>query len=73
MHHAYLVATVVVALMAAFSGIGRVRRDPRQVHVVHEQVGVPLNYFPLLAACEFAAAVGLALSAAALALRLLKA
>jgi hypothetical protein len=26
--------------------------------VVHEIVGVPLEYFPLLAACEFAGAVG---------------
>jgi DoxX-like family len=31
------------------------------VQVVHEVVGVPLHYFPLLAACEIAGAVGLVL------------
>ena len=55
----YLVMTVLVALMVAFSGIGKVRRDPRQVKVIHETVGVPLKYLPLLAVCEFAGALGL--------------
>jgi hypothetical protein len=45
--------------MVLFSGIGKIRRDPRQVKVVHETVGVPLSYFPVLAGCEFAGAVGL--------------
>jgi hypothetical protein len=27
--------------------------------VVHETIGLPLKYFPLLAACEFAGAVGI--------------
>jgi len=47
--------------MAAFSGIGKIRRDPRIVRVIHEVIGVPLRYFPLLAACEFAGALGLVL------------
>lgn len=47
------------ALLVAFSGIGKIRRDPHQVRVVHETIGLPLGYFPLLAACEFAGAVGL--------------
>ena len=55
----YLAITLVFALMVLFSGIGKIRRDPRQVKVVHETVGVPLDYFPLLAGCEFAGAVGL--------------
>jgi hypothetical protein len=55
----YLVMTVLVALMAAFSGLGKIRRDLRQVKVIHETVGVPLKYFPLLAACEFAGALAL--------------
>jgi DoxX-like family len=59
MHTAYLVATVLVALLVAFSGFGKIRRDPRQLKVLHETVGVPLNYIPLLAACEFAGALGL--------------
>ena len=59
MHTAYLVITLAFAVMVAFSGLGKIRRDPLQVRVVHETVGVPLKYFPLLAACEFAGALGL--------------
>jgi len=55
----YLAITLVFAVMVLFSGIGKIRRDPRQVKVVHETVGVPLEYFPALAGCEFAGAVGL--------------
>src|ERR1035438_2716449 len=61
MHTAYLVITLLFALMVSYSGVGKIRRDPLQVRVVHETVGLPLKYFPLLAACEFAGAVGLAL------------
>jgi uncharacterized membrane protein YphA (DoxX/SURF4 family) len=59
MHTAYLVITLVFALIVAYSGVGKIRRDPLPVRVVHETVGVPLKYFPLLAACEFVGAVGL--------------
>jgi len=55
----YLAITLVFALMGLFSGIGKIRRDQRQVKVVHETIGVPLDYFPALAGCEFAGAVGL--------------
>ena len=58
---AYLVVTLVLAAMVAFSGLGKLRRDPRIVQIIHEVVGVPLRYFPLLAVCEFAGALGLAL------------
>jgi uncharacterized membrane protein YphA (DoxX/SURF4 family) len=58
MHAAYLIITVIFALMVTTSGLGKLRRDPRQVKVVHETVGVPLQYFPLLAACELSGAVG---------------
>jgi len=61
MNLAYLVVTIVLAAMAAFSGLGKLRRHPKIVHVVHEVVGVPLKYFPHLAACEFAGALGLVL------------
>ena len=61
MEMAYLVLTIVLAAIAAFSGVGKLRRDARIVQVVHEVVGVPLQYFPLLAACEIAGAVGLVL------------
>ncbi len=56
---AYLVVTIVFALLVAFSGLGKIRRDPHQIHVVHETIGVPLKYFLLLAACEYAGALGL--------------
>jgi hypothetical protein len=59
MEIAYLVVTAIFALMVAFSGWGKIRRDPHQVQVVHETVGVPLAYFPFLAACEWAGAFGL--------------
>ena len=55
----YIAMAVLVALMAALSGLMKIRRDPRVVKVIHETVGVPLKYFTLLAACEFAGALGL--------------
>ncbi len=61
MHTAYLVITPLFAIMVTFSGLGKIRGDPRIVKVIHETVGVPLRYFPLLAACEFAGALGLVL------------
>jgi hypothetical protein len=59
MHIAYLAATGIFALLVSFSGFGKIQRDPRQMKVLHETVGVPLNYIPLLAVCEFAGALGL--------------
>ncbi len=59
MHIAYLVFTIVFALLLVLSGAGKIRRDPRQLKVIHEIVGVPLKYFPFLAGCEFAGALGL--------------
>jgi DoxX-like family len=61
MHTAYLVITLLLAAMVGFCGLGKIRHDPRQVRVVHQTIGVPLKYFPLLAACEFAGASGLVL------------
>jgi hypothetical protein len=58
---AYPVITILLAAMVTFSGIGKIRRDPRIVQVIHEVVGVPMKYFPLLAACEFAGALGIIL------------
>ena len=58
---AYLVITILLAAMVTFSGIGKIRRDPHIVQVIHEVVGVPMKYFPLLAACEFAGALGVVL------------
>ena len=59
MHAAYLAITIIVAAITAFSAIGKIRRDPKIVKVVHETVGVPLRYFGVLAGLEIAGAVGL--------------
>jgi len=58
---AYLVVTIVLATIVVFSAVGKLRRDPRIVQGIHEVVGVPMKYFPLLAMCELAGAVGLVL------------
>jgi uncharacterized membrane protein YphA (DoxX/SURF4 family) len=61
MEIAYLAVTIVLAAIAASSALGKLRRSPQIVHVVNGVIGVPLQYFPLLAACEIAGAVGLVL------------
>ena len=55
----YAVLAMVVSLMVAASGMMKVRRDPRSTKIIHEVVGVPLKFFPVLAACELAGGVGL--------------
>lgn len=57
----YPVIAFVLAAIAVFSGVGKLRHDPRIVRVIQDTVGVPLKFFPLLAACEFAGALGLVL------------
>ena len=57
----YLAITFIVAAIVALSAVMKIRRDPRIVRSIHEIVGVPLNYFPFLAACELAGALGLVL------------
>jgi len=61
MDTAYLAITILLAAMVLWSGVAKVRRDPNVTRVIHEIVGVPLRYFPLLAACEFAGALGMVL------------
>lgn len=61
MNSPYLLITIAVAAMAALSGVRKLRRDQKVVHLVHEVVGVPLKYFPYLAGCLFAGALGLVL------------
>lgn len=58
MYAAYLVITLLYALLVSFSGVGKIRREPRQVRVLHETIGLPLQSLPLLAACEFVGGVG---------------
>jgi tetrahydromethanopterin S-methyltransferase subunit F len=57
----YLTVTLIVAAMVAFSAIAKVRRAPHVVRTIHDVVGLPVSYFPLLAGCEFAGALGLIL------------
>lgn len=57
---AYLVITGTLAGTLLGSGLGKLRHNPHIVKVIHEVIGVPFQYFPLLAACEFAGALGLA-------------
>ena len=59
MRAAYLALTSLAALVVVFSGIAKIRRDPKVVKVIHEIVGVPMEYLSLLAACEFAGALGI--------------
>jgi uncharacterized membrane protein YphA (DoxX/SURF4 family) len=59
MNIVYLAASVVFAVLVTMSGVGKLRRDPYIVKVVHETVGVPMAYLPLLAAAEIAGALGL--------------
>jgi hypothetical protein len=58
---AYRIVTIVLAVTVLGSGIAKIRHDPHVVRVVHDVVGVPLKYLPLLAACEFAGALGVVL------------
>jgi DoxX-like protein len=55
----YSVLAVGTSLMVTFSGMMKVRHDPRTTRIIHEVVGVPLKFFPFLASCEFAGAIGL--------------
>ena len=59
MRAAYLAVTILTAAIATFSGAAKIRRDPKVVKVIHEIVGVPMEYLTLLAACEFAGALGI--------------
>lgn len=59
MSFAYTGLAAVTSLMVAGSGMMKVRRDPKVMKIIHDVVGVPVKFFPLLAACEFAGALGL--------------
>jgi len=59
MFSAYIILAVLMSLMVSFSGLMKVRHDPRTTKIIHDVVGVPLKFFPFLAASEFAGALGL--------------
>ena len=58
MRAAFIALTVLCALMTALSAVLKIRRDPKIVKVIYETVGVPLKFFPHLAVCEIAGALG---------------
>ena len=55
---ALVIATVLIAAMCASSASLKLRKDERSVAVISGTVGVPLRFFPVLAALEFAGAAG---------------
>jgi hypothetical protein len=57
----YPATTLIVAAIVACSGIMMIRRNPHIVRKLNDDVGIPLSYFPVLAACELAGALGLIL------------
>jgi len=59
MYIAHIVVVALMSLLAAASGVAKLRRDPHVVHVIHEVVRVPMKWFLWLAVCEFAGAGGL--------------
>jgi hypothetical protein len=61
MHLAYLVVTIVVAALAAFSGLGKMRRDPKILLRRPRSGRRAVKVFPHLAAGEFCGALGLVL------------
>lgn len=56
---AYWILAVAYAVMLIFSGVSKLQPHPEAVRIIHELIGVPLGWFPVLAACEFAGAAGL--------------
>jgi hypothetical protein len=56
---AYIVAASVFALMMFFSASFKLMLHPGAVRGIHEVVGVPLVYFPVLAGLEIAGGLGL--------------
>lgn len=55
----HIALAILMSLLAIFSGVVKLQRNPRVVQILHEVVRVPMEWFPWLAACEFAGALGL--------------
>lgn len=55
----YYVVACVLALMMCASATFKLIQHPGPVHGIHQVVGVPLGWFPVLAALLLAGAVGL--------------
>jgi thiamine transporter ThiT len=56
---AYVVIAVLLSLALVLSASQKLRHDPSAVRIIHEVVHVPMSWFPFLAGCEVAGAIGL--------------
>jgi hypothetical protein len=56
---AYVVIAILLAAALGASASLKLRKADRAVAGIHGVVGVPLSWFPYLAACEIAGALGL--------------
>lgn len=56
---AHIAVAVLMSLLMVVSGVAKLRRTPHVVKVIHEVVRVPMKWFPGLAVCELAGAIGL--------------
>jgi hypothetical protein len=56
---ATVIVSVALAAMATMSAAMKLQKNEQVVATINGTVGVPLNYFPVLAGLELAGAVGL--------------
>jgi uncharacterized membrane protein YphA (DoxX/SURF4 family) len=56
-----VIAVFASLLLAAVSGLGKLRRNEYIVKTVNGVAGVPMRWFPVLAVLEISAAIGLLL------------
>ncbi len=59
MRAVYLAVTLLLAVALSFSAFLKLTGDPQVIKIIHETIGVPMAYLPVLAACEIAGALGL--------------
>jgi uncharacterized membrane protein YphA (DoxX/SURF4 family) len=59
MHVAYIIVAAVFTVMLTMSARMKLAREPVAVEVIGDVVGVPLQFFPVLALLEVAGGVGL--------------
>ena len=62
---AYIAVAVLFSIMLVASAVGKMRRDQRIVATINEAIGMPLPWFPFLAACLVFGAAGLLIGIAA--------
>ena len=58
---AYAVVAILLSLALVASGGAKLTKQPKVVESIHSALGVPMSWFPALAAAEIAGAIGLVL------------